>query len=206
PTIDMACPQDEVPPAEYDDVAPNIHTPAIDCVSWWGVAQGKADGTYGPLETVRRDQMATFIVRALEAAGYVFESEPEDAFTDDDDSTHHHAINQLAAAGIVKGSGGGSAYDPAGTVSRGQMAAFLVRAYEELRQEPLPPGTDFFTDDDGTAHEAAIDKARAAWIVTGRSDDQYEPHAPVLRQEMATFLARLLDAFTGEGYAAPPAS
>ncbi|MBW3620971.1 MAG: SpoIID/LytB domain-containing protein, partial [Actinobacteria bacterium] len=131
PTIEMACPQGDVPPSDYPDVAPNIHSPAIDCVSWWEVAQGREDGTFGPFATVRRDQMASFLVRALAAADFPLDPEPDDHFTDDDGTTHELAINQLAQAGIVEGTAGDETrYVPEGIVSRAQMAAFLVRAYE----------------------------------------------------------------------------
>ncbi len=67
-----------------------------------------------------------------------------------------------------------------------------------------PAGENHFTDDEGNPHEVNIDKARTAWIATGTSDTTYEPDGLVRRQQMGSFLARLLDAFTAEDHATPP--
>ena len=50
-----------------------------------------------------------------------------DHFTDDRGNQHEQAINRLASAGIAGDCAAGR-YCPAGTVTRGQMAAFLYRA------------------------------------------------------------------------------
>ena len=74
-------------------------------------------------------------------------------------------------------------YCPAEAVTRGQMATFLVRALD------LPStSTDYFTDDDGTTHEANINRLRAAGITNGCTPTKYCPDRPVTRAEMASFL------------------
>ena len=76
-----------------------------------------------PTAAVTRDQMASFLARALNlpATG-------TDFFSDDEASQHEGDINRLAAAGIATGCGGGQ-YCPSGTVTREQMAAFLYRGF-----------------------------------------------------------------------------
>ena len=74
------------------------------------------------------------------------------------------------------------------------MATFLVRAHD-LVTEPLPVGSDRFFDDETSVHEANIDKVAAAGLAAGTSATRFAPSSPVLRGQMATFLARLLDLF-----------
>jgi hypothetical protein len=69
--------------------------------------------------------MASFLSRALRltAGGSI------DFFTDDDTSAHETNINRLAYVGVTGGCEV-SKYCPTADVTRGQMAAFLRRAFE----------------------------------------------------------------------------
>ncbi len=76
---------------------------------------------------------------------------------------------------------------PDAGVTREQMASFLARLLE------LPATTrDFFDDDDGTPHEANINRAAAAGITAGCAPGRYCPRASVTREQMASFLARAI--------------
>ena len=69
------------------------------------------------------------------------------------------------------------------------MATFLVRALN------LPATTtDYFTDDNGSTHEANINALREAGITLGcdASGTQFCPGDPVSRGQMAGFLNRAL--------------
>jgi hypothetical protein len=46
----------------------SVHEPAIDRLAVRGVVQGRQDGSYGPQAGVRRDQLASFLARALDLA------------------------------------------------------------------------------------------------------------------------------------------
>ncbi|MGA9597395.1 MAG: DNRLRE domain-containing protein [Acidimicrobiia bacterium] len=111
-------------------------------------------------------------------------------FIDDDGSVFEPDIEKIAYAGITKGCNPpvNDKYCPADTVTRGQMAAFLVRALD------LPPGTPgAFTDDDGSVFEANIEALAAAGITRGCNppvNDKYCPTANVTREQMAAFLVR----------------
>jgi hypothetical protein len=72
--------------------------------------------------------MASFIVRAKDLPP---PTDP-DHFTDDNDSTHEADIDSLYEAGITTGCTA-TRYCPSASVTRGQMAAFLYRAF------PTPP-------------------------------------------------------------------
>jgi hypothetical protein len=82
---------------------------------------------------------------------------------------------------------------PKDPVTRAQMATFLSRAFDL-------PGTsnDYFTDDEGSPHERAINRLARAGITTGCTATRFCPGGIVARGQMATFLARAL--------ALPPAS
>ena len=54
---------------------------------------------------------------------------PSGAFLDDDQNPHEASIEAVAAAGITTGCAD-NAFCPDDNVTRGQMAAFLVRAYD----------------------------------------------------------------------------
>ena len=77
-----------------------------------------------PGTTVKRGQMATFLVRALDLAA----ADPA-GFTDTDGSVHTANIDALAAAKVTLGCETNPLrYCPGTAVKRGQMAAFLARA------------------------------------------------------------------------------
>src|SRR3546814_8290681 len=92
-----------------------------------------------------------------EAGGSLSDS-PPDAFSDDTGSVHEHAINQLAAAGILRGTSSGvyGADDP---IDRAQLASILDRALAHLGVT-LTGGENAFDDDSGSVHETAINQAR----------------------------------------------
>ena len=88
-----------------------------------GITSGCGSPTlYCPTRRVTRAEMAIFLDKELDlpATG-------TDFFDDDDGKTGEASINRMAAAGITGGCGT-RRYCPTGSVTRGQMAAFLLRA------------------------------------------------------------------------------
>ncbi len=197
-----ACPPGQVPPAGFADTGATSHAAAIDCVAWWGVASGASAGSFEPRGTVSRAQMASFLARLVDATQVRLQQTPPDAFDDDEGSTHEQRINQLAAAGIIRGRAGGT-YAPNDRVTRAEMATFLARTHDLIAAEPLRPSADRFTDDAGSAHERSIDQVSAIGIAAGTSGTRFEPGVPVRRDQMATFLARLLDLLVDGGEIPP---
>lgn len=117
---------------------------------------------------------------------------PGGTFFDDDGNIHEGAIEAIALAGITRGCAGPDLYCPDDTVTRAQMAAFLVRAFDL----PASPG-DPFRDDDGSVFESDISALAAAGITRGCGSGRFCPGDPVSRAEMAAFLVRALG-FPGE--------
>jgi hypothetical protein len=202
--IDDACPAASVPHARFGDVDPAlVHARAIDCVAWLGIASGVDAGSFAPAAAVTRGQMATFLARLLERAGVALPVSAPDAFDDDDGTTHEVTTNRLAAAGIVRGTGAG-AFSPGTPVSRAAMATFLVAVHDLVAGTDLPASADGFADDEGNVHEASIDRLAAAGIATGTTGTTFSPAAAVTRAQLATFLARVLDAVIDAGDVAAP--
>ncbi|SVD85422.1 uncharacterized protein METZ01_LOCUS438276, partial [marine metagenome] len=75
---------------------------------------------------------------------------------------------------------------PDRAVTRGEMAAFLVRA---LDLTPMTAG-DPFTDDDGSLFETDIETLRSHGITAGCTTTTFCPDRAVTRGEMAAFLVR----------------
>ena len=167
-----------------------VHEENIEAIAAAGITTGNNPpdfDEFGPAGPVTRGQMAAFLTRALGLP-----TPTTDYFTDDDNSIFEGDINAVAAAGITLGCNppANDNYCPDDTVTRGQLASFLVRVLG-LGEAPL----DFFSDDVGSVHEGNINAIRMAGITVGcnpPASDLYCDDAPVKRQEMATFLARAL--------------
>ncbi len=90
----------------------------------------------------------------------------------------------LEAAGLTSGCAP-VRYCPTRTVSRGEVASFLVRVFGLARAT-----TDYFGDDDGTTHERDINALFAAGITRGCAADRFCPNDPITRAQLATLFAR----------------
>jgi hypothetical protein len=76
-------------------------------------------------------------------------------------------------------------YCPDQEITRGQIAAFIQRAFD------LPvPTEDFFADDSGDIFEGAINAITKAGIGFGCTASEYCSTQPLLREEMAELLVR----------------
>ena len=204
PTVlspEQACPTGEVQSDAFVDDDGNLHERAIDCVRWWGVASGGSDGTYRPLAGVTRAQMATFLANSVDISGGTLPEAQRDYFADDDGSPHERSINRLAAVGVVSGKGGG--YAPNELVTRAQMATFLVRAVKLRTGVALTSTVDWFPDDDASPHQPSINAAAGAGLASGAGSGGYAPEASVRRDQMASFLARVLELYVEKGATTP---
>ncbi len=113
-------------------------------------------------------------------------------FIDDDASVHEDDIEELAGRGVTRGCDPprNVNFCPDDPVTRGQMAAFLVRALGLGASE-----VDAFVDDGGSVFEGDIDRLAAAGITRGCNppvNDRYCPDDPVTRAQMASLLVRAL--------------
>jgi glucose/arabinose dehydrogenase len=177
----------ELPPGGtfWDDNG-NTHEGFIEAIAAVGVTEGcDSTGRYCPSQSVTREQMATFLARALD-----LEPVASGPFSDVS-GTHAGNVNAIAEAGISLGCNAeGTLFCPVDPVRRDQMASFLARALDDLS----PATGDAFTDDDGNTHEDAINIVAANGITLGcdASGTLYCPEDLVPRDQMASFLGRAL--------------
>jgi hypothetical protein len=169
----------------------HIFENAIEWLAGEGITQGcnpPTNNRFCPDDQVTRGQMAAFLVRAQ---GYT--AIATDFFVDDNGSVFENAINRLRTAGVTQGCNPpvNNRFCPADNVTRGQMAAFLVRAFDL----PAYTGPDIFVDDNGNVFEGAIERLAQAGITVGcnpPSNDRFCPNQEVTRGQMAAFLKRAL--------------
>jgi hypothetical protein len=172
-----------------DDDA-NTFVTNIESIAAAGVTRGcnpPFNDRFCPGENVSREQMAAFLVRALDLtennhAGFSDVAEGS-TFADD--------IGRLATAGVTRGCNPpvNDRFCPGDDVSREQMAAFLVRALA-LTADTNPGFADVgadntFVDDIGKLATAAITKG-----CNPPANDRFCPKDPVTRGQMAAFLDR----------------
>ncbi|HEV2810480.1 MAG TPA: S-layer homology domain-containing protein [Acidimicrobiales bacterium] len=108
------------------------------------------------------------------------------------DNVHGPSIDCLRHRGLTQGVGD-DRYLPAELVSRGQMAAFVARLVEQSGGDLPDDPADAFADDDGSVHEASIDKLAAVGVVTGTGGTTYDPHGEVSRDQMASLMIRAVE-------------
>ena len=168
-----------------------VHQPAIDALNreFPNLFDGTGCGTgLCPSGELKRWEMAVWLVRVLDRTN----PELEPTRFDDIDNELWWApyTERLADLEVTTGCAA-AAFCPEETVTRSQMATFLVRAFD-LRAALSPAG---FADTAGTTHETNIDAVAAANITTGCKTGplRYCPQSPVTRAQMATFLARALN-------------
>ena len=167
----------------------SVHEGAIEAIAAEGVTKGcnpPLNDRYCPDGTVTRGQMAAFLTRALDLPA------APSAFSDIVGSVFSVDIGALAAAGITKGCNPprNDLFCPDASVTRGQMAAFLVRAFD------YPTAASDFIDVSGSVFSADIGALAAAGVTTGcnpPANSRFCPDREVTRAEMATFLARALE-------------
>ena len=183
-------------PSPFLDIDTSIHRNDIVYIAEFGVTKGcnpPANDLYCPVQDVTRQQMASFLVRALGLG-----SANADAFVDDADSVHQGDINALAAAGITKGCNppANDRFCPERAVTRGEMAAFLVRAYAYRDRG----AGNLFIDDDSSIFQADIDRLAMAGVTNGcnpPANDRFCPTDAVTREQMASFIARAMRGAAG---------
>lgn len=160
----------------------------IEAIAAVGVTKGcnpPENDRFCPDRTVTRGEMASFFARALDLP-----TASDVLFTDTQDSVHRGNIESLREAGITLGCNPptNDAFCPDRAVTRGEMAAFIARAWEYTGEVDRA----LFSDDDSSIFEADISRIAQAGITTGCGGDRYCPRDPMLRRHMAVFLSRAM--------------
>jgi hypothetical protein len=114
------------PPDAFVDDTGSVHAPAIDSLAAAEVVAGCGGRRFCPADHALRGDVAVWL-----ASAFGLTAQGADHFTDDDGDDAEWAINALADAGLTVGCTD-TTYCPDAATSRGQMAAFLNRAIDEL--------------------------------------------------------------------------
>jgi hypothetical protein len=134
--------------------------------------------------------MAVFLLKGMHGPSYTPPVATGTVFTDVAQSYWAAAwIEQLAAEGITGGCGAGI-YCPDATVTRAQMAVFLLKAEHGSSYSP-PAATGVFTDVPvGYWAAAWIEQLASEGITGGCGAGIYCPDSSVTRAQMAVLLVR----------------
>lgn len=183
---------------------PTAHRLNVDCAFALRIVLGSGGNpnNYNPGRAVTREQMAGFIARGLRAAGYQLPVGNPAGFRDTATSAFRADIDSIAALGITQGVSPG-VYDPGGVMTRAQMASFLIRAGDFAYGEPaggLANGIEpiaLLTFSDVAANDVHRANIAAAadllGLTVGVTQGRYNPGGNVGRDQMATFVVRLVD-------------
>lgn len=107
----------------------------------------------------------------------------EGSFKDDDNSVHQGEIERLFERELTVGCvPANNLYCPADQVTRGQLATFLQR-YMGLPDA----ASDYYTDDEESVHEGAINALTEAGIAFGCAENVYCGGSVITRAELAAF-------------------
>ena len=156
-----------------------------------GITRGCGGYNFCPQGLVTREEMAAFLIRALEG-------EPQNdycgglgPFGDVDAAAWSCPyIKRLSERGITNGCGGNN-YCPDAQVSREQVAALIVRAIDVEPEVDYCGGVAPFFDVSPSAWSCGyIQRLVELGVTQGCGNGYYCPKASVTREQMAAFLAR----------------
>jgi len=111
-------------PLVFQDVPKEAYyASAVQWLAQTGVTTGTGPGTFTPVGTTTRAQMAAFLYRLAgsppSTSAIAFKDVPADAY-------YRQAVGWLSETGVARGTAADT-FQPQGRVSRGQMALFLER-------------------------------------------------------------------------------
>lgn len=152
-----------------------------------GVTSGCGGGNYCPGSSVTRAQMSVFLLVSKDGAAYT--PPPAAGIFADVPASNGFAkwIEELFHRGVTAGCGGGN-YCPSDSVTRAQMAVFLLVTKEGSGYTP-PPATGLFLDVPASSGFAKwIEELVNRGITAGCGGGNYCPNSAATRGQMAVFL------------------
>lgn len=171
------------------DLADNVDTSswsqqAVNAIYAAGITVGCGNNSFCKGDPVTREQMAAFLVRAVVGEDFSYTAQPYFADVSATGWSYKY-VQKLKDLGLTSSSG---TYNGAMTVTREQMAAFLIRA--KFGENFSYPTTPYFSDvpDNGWSFKYVQKlKEQGYTSVTGN----YGAADPVTREQMAAFLSRV---------------
>lgn len=111
-------------------------------------------------------------------------------FTDvAEDAWYHDYVYDLVYRGVVNGMTA-TTYEPEGKLTRAQFVKLLACSLADAETLKTYEGKHLFKDSEGHWAEAYIAWAKDKGIVEGVSATEFDPEAPITREQMATIFGR----------------
>ncbi|MBU5444956.1 Ig-like domain-containing protein [Paenibacillus sp. MSJ-34] len=166
---------------------------ALKVLSAKGIVQGAGEGAFHPGGRTTRAEFTAMLVRALQLNA---EGDLDASFQDVDASAWYAAdVDAASRAGLIQGVAS-DRFAPNERISREQMAALLVRAYEHKRgkvagdEEPLAGYGDQAQVSAWARQE--VNRAIGLGLMLGKGEGIFDPGADVARAETAQAVYHLL--------------
>ncbi|MCZ2078504.1 MAG: S-layer homology domain-containing protein, partial [Bryobacterales bacterium] len=159
----------------------NIFIDHIGLMKLYGITTGCTTTAYCPNDTTTRGQMAAFIIRSLAGENFTYTQTPY--FTDVPPSNlFFRYIQKMRDLGITNGCSATTLYCPDEPVTRGQMAAFMIRARFGItvgQTFPYPSAIAAFQDVPASSgFFPYVQKMKQLGITSGCTATAYCPDAP----------------------------
>ena len=141
-----------------------------DALLWgeeYGIATGYGDGTFGPGDVVTREQLATFLYRYADIAGYDTDVSADlSGYSDEDEISGwaYDAMEWAVGSGLIKGTSD-TMVSPGDDATRAELATILTRFCggedaELVESDAEAADEDVYVVDSGTCGDTA------AWVLT----------------------------------------
>ena len=185
-------------PTFQDVPAGHTHAAAIACAGAYGLL-GPPAPRFEPDRPITRGELASFTMRALEAAGVAF-ADGRTNYSDIGQSPNAADIRRLADLGVLRGYTDGT-FRPSEPVNRAQLGSILVRAHDVAAPDRPLAAASFrrFPDAAGSVHADAIERAARAGLLNGVRPGVFNPDGDATRGQVAAILTRLLRLLGSEG-------
>ena len=180
-------------PIDFSDIPEGFWAEKeIDFMSGMGYLIGKADGTFGPRNSIMRKTVALLLYRISgepAVSGYM-------PFTDVSDGIYYNAILWASQAGVINGYEDGT-FRPDSTISR-QHFAIMLHRYSLFKGYVLngdhSRNLSVFADSASIteASEDACQWAYANGFIVGRENGNFEPWGATTRAQLAVIMYRFL--------------
>jgi N-acetylmuramoyl-L-alanine amidase len=208
PTVPISTTTPTTPPVEAASTPPSFsdikgtesYARAVYALAEKGIVEGRADGTYGPNDSLTRAQMAVFLLRTLGLPEFTgqpfFDVQLTDWFAG--------AVGALYQKGLIQGTSSVT-FSPTDPISRQQGVTLVMRSLAfyletnpqtglefELANDQKQPWLAGFRDRQmiAAAHTLSVANAYRLGIVDGSADGWLFPQCNLTRAQMAVLIYR----------------
>ena len=184
------------PAATFSDVPPSFWAYGdIESLAGSGYVSGYPDGAFRPNAPITRAEFCAIMDQVLNITGYPPQTP---TFTDvHQGDWFYKAVEEAVYAGIAKGYGDGT-FRPDALISRQEIACILIQALGDTQLADANARTaTTFTDDHDIAWWARgfVYEALQQSIISGYTDNSFEPGHDATRAEACAMIANFLKLF-----------